>query len=91
MFGATKPHYVYSIDCSYLSKYTIVVFVDINECSSIPCVNGATCTDAVDWYTCACVSGYTGTYCETGNSLGCQTPTAVYMHVIKYLYMTFSK
>ena len=34
------------------------------------CVNGAICTDAVDGYTCACVAGYSGTQCETGDSLG---------------------
>ena len=39
---------------------------DIDECSSNPCLNGATCTDAVNQYTCGCVAGYTGTHCETG-------------------------
>ena len=33
-------------------------------------MNGATCTDAVSSYTCACVAGYTGTHCATGESLG---------------------
>ncbi|XP_072021296.1 echinoidin-like [Amphiura filiformis] len=38
----------------------------INECSSTPCVNGATCTDQVGGvYTCSCVAGYTGIHCET--------------------------
>ena len=43
-----------------------IFLVDINECSSNPCMNGATCTDAVNSYTCACVAGYTGLNCETG-------------------------
>ena len=43
--------------------------VDIDECASSPCENGATCTDAVDSYTCHCVAGYTGTHCETGTTL----------------------
>ena len=38
---------------------------DINECSSSPCQNGGTCTDAVNSYTCACVAGYNGDDCET--------------------------
>jgi len=42
--------------------------LDIDECGSNPCENGATCIDAVDSYTCSCVAGYTGTHCETGNS-----------------------
>ena len=47
-----------------------IVIIDINECGSSPCVNGAICTDAVDGYTCACVAGYTGTHCETGEIMG---------------------
>ena len=46
---------------------------DIDECSSNPCLNGATCTDAVNSYTCGCVAGYTGTHCETGSSLTLKT------------------
>ncbi len=45
------------------------LFADIDECASNPCLNGATCTDAVNSYTCTCVAGYTGTHCETGTFL----------------------
>jgi len=38
---------------------------DIDECSSNPCQNGATCNDAVNMYTCTCAAGYTGRHCET--------------------------
>ncbi len=34
--------------------------VDINECLSNPCVNGATCVDNVADYTCSCNAGFTG-------------------------------
>ena len=34
------------------------------------CVNGANCVDAYNWYTCACVAGYTGLHCETGERMG---------------------
>ena len=50
-----------------LLEITCFYFLDINECSSTPCQNGGTCTDAVNSYTCACVPGYTGTNCETGD------------------------
>ena len=43
---------------SYLSTCDIVL-VDINECISSPCVNGANCTEAVGGYTCACVARVT--------------------------------
>ena len=39
---------------------------DYDDCSSKPCMNGATCHDSVDSYTCQCQSGYRGGNCETG-------------------------
>ena len=36
---------------------------DINECSL--CLNGGTCQDVIDGYSCLCMSGYTGVDCET--------------------------
>ena len=53
-----------------ISKCEIYLVVDINDCSSSPCMNGATCTEAVNSYACACIAGYTGTHCETGDTLG---------------------
>ena len=41
-------------------------FLDIDDCDGDPCINGATCVDAVNSYTCDCVAGYTGQYCEIG-------------------------
>ena len=38
---------------------------DIDECASNPCLNGATCNDRVNRYTCTCASGWTDTHCET--------------------------
>ena len=42
------------------------LFVDIDECSTLPCMNGGTCTDGVNAYSCACVAGYSGDTCEIG-------------------------
>ena len=41
---------------------------DIDDCESISCKNGGTCTDGVSSYTCYCVIGYSGTHCEIGES-----------------------
>ena len=42
------------------------LLVDIDECSSAPCLHGATCNDGVNMYNCTCVSGYNGTHCDVG-------------------------
>ena len=40
--------------------------LDINECASHPCTNGATCHDMYGNFKCTCLVGYTGVHCETG-------------------------
>ena len=42
------------------------LFLDIDECSSDPCMNGGTCTDGVNSYSCACAPGYSGEDCDIG-------------------------
>jgi hypothetical protein len=36
----------------------------IDECASEPCVNGATCMDALLAYACACAAGFEGDHCD---------------------------
>ena len=38
--------------------------VDINECEPQPCLNGGTCTDGINSFTCTCAEGWTGDHCE---------------------------
>lgn len=38
--------------------------VNIDECVSIPCLNGGTCNDGVNGYKCNCTEDYMGTNCE---------------------------
>ena len=49
-----------------MSVFCRLTFSDINECSSEPCMNGATCDDRINNYVCTCTPGWTGTDCESG-------------------------
>ncbi|XP_053374815.1 uncharacterized protein LOC128547113 [Mercenaria mercenaria] len=56
--------------CHCLAGYTgLVCETDIDDCSTNPCKNEATCVDKVNSYTCYCVTGYTGRDCETKSCL----------------------
>ena len=44
-------------------------FIDIDECSSNPCVNGGKCENDVNGYRCICLAGYKGSRCEQGTSI----------------------
>ena len=46
----------------------VILFTDIDECTSLPCQSHATCLDIVAGYQCACADGFTGSHCETGAS-----------------------
>ncbi|XP_062998792.1 aggrecan core protein [Elgaria multicarinata webbii] len=38
--------------------------IDIDECHSSPCLNGATCVDGVHTFTCLCLPSYGGDLCD---------------------------
>ena len=44
----------------------IPVHTDIDDCSSLPCLNGGTCVDQVNRYMCECTLSFSGVYCEIG-------------------------
>ena len=56
--------------------------LDTNECASDPCLNGATCEDGINQYTCDCSPGYTGTHCETGEQYN---QPIIYIHIVYFL------
>ena len=41
-----------------------VLISDIDECVSNPCLNGGTCHDGVNSFTCTCTLGYIGPTCN---------------------------
>ncbi|CAL9701803.1 unnamed protein product [Knipowitschia caucasica] len=38
---------------------------NINECASSPCLNGGTCTDEVNQFSCVCAKGWAGVTCQS--------------------------
>ncbi|XP_062576942.1 neurogenic locus notch homolog protein 2-like [Saccostrea cucullata] len=50
-------------NCYHLSSYEVGC-QDINECASNPCINGGTCHNLINRYTCSCSPGYYGTHGE---------------------------
>lgn len=56
-------------DCTVEAGYSCTgapsVCSNVDDCASMPCQNGGTCTDGVNSYTCMCATGYSGTNCET--------------------------
>ena len=45
----------------YTAFYTII---DVLECASNPCLNGATCNEYVNYYNCTCAAGFSGATCN---------------------------
>ena len=64
--AGSRNHQTCLIPYSSARRTVSVIFVDINECASNPCVNGASCSDEVNAFSCSCAAGYTGDRCETG-------------------------
>ena len=46
--------------------FSFFVMLDVNECASNPCQNGATCIDGPDQYLCQCPVGFEGENCDMG-------------------------
>ena len=40
---------------------------EINDCEGHECLNGATCVDGINSYTCTCPTSHSGDRCEQGN------------------------
>ena len=62
VFKSRKMHNRLFVDLNSNFNFNPV----INYCESEICLNGATCTNAVNRFSCSCVAGYTGYTCQSG-------------------------
>ena len=52
---------------NYLTMSMYVLFpLDVDECASNPCQNGAGCSNLFNQYGCTCTSGWRGINCDIG-------------------------
>ena len=56
---------VFLLSDSLLFLFDFFCRIDVDECSSNPCLNGGCCTDQVNGYACSCQPGYAGAQCQT--------------------------
>ena len=42
----------------------MIAFSDINDCKTDSCLNGGTCKDGINSFTCQCAEGFDGPTCE---------------------------
>ena len=57
-------------------------FLDVNDCVNSACLNGATCIDGVNQYSCICQDGYQGVYCSERKSLNDQNVSCLNKNLI---------
>ena len=41
---------------------------DIDDCVNHTCLNGGSCVDNINNYSCVCGTGFTGNYCQIGEN-----------------------
>lgn len=51
---------------SFSVAYSCQYFSDIDDCEVTPCMNGGTCIDGINSYSCRCSADFTGVRCEKG-------------------------
>lgn len=60
-----------SISCTFIKQWPpsfvfICVFLLVLYCTSDPCMNGGSCLEVLNSFTCVCSLGFTGRRCQNG-------------------------
>ncbi len=68
--GSRDPHAPRSsyggVTTEYVYRNSILLFfTDVDDCENARCLNGGTCLDGIDSYTCQCVDGWEGNDCSS--------------------------
>ena len=58
------PNRIAMLSCVFFSTGEPFKCVDVDECSSSPCLNGASCENGENQFECRCASGFDGTICD---------------------------
>lgn len=77
---------LYTVRCAPLIVYTgsvnltfeHLIYLDVNECESLPCANNGTCINNLGSYTCDCTEGWKNPDCKTGKCNTC--PRDIHVH-----------
>ena len=66
--GVLKSWYALAHMFSVLIRILLFRFIslDVDECQTNPCLNGASCPNKHGDYECTCPAGFTGKNCEQG-------------------------
>ena len=76
---------IYSTICRY-DHLMISHLLDVDECLTSPCKNGATCVNNDGGYQCQCGAGWTGDQCEKGTLSFKQTLWQNMLYVHAYTF-----
>ena len=66
LYIAVYSHCKHDAIIATSESLNIIIFSEIDECLSMPCIHG-TCLDDVDMFRCRCVEGYVGVTCQEGS------------------------
>lgn len=85
-----KPSWPFLTGGCIIMLVCVACLTDIDECQSNPCLNGATCLDGINSFTCLCLPSYKGEFCEQGQETelisNCVKIIHLWKSVLRYMF-----